>query len=85
MFWQRRNDSNSREKDINSSEYDKCLRRFSEGDSRIAALETKIELLKTDVANLRGKFNQRLTGLKVEEQKAEEAKDINTSNEIPFG
>jgi len=69
---------------ISTEEYEKCLKRFIEIDSRIGILENKFKLLQTDYENLRGNFNRKLKGLKEEEQK-EETKEINTSFELPFG
>jgi chromosome segregation ATPase len=85
LFW--KNDRrNNREAHINSIEYDFCLKRISELNSSIEAFKSKISLIESDVANLRGKFNQRLKGLKEEEIKVEEkAKDIYTSDELAFG
>ena len=84
MFKWNRSNTSTNQTVINSEEYDKCLRRMSELDTGIKTVKSEIELLRTDLANLRGKFNAKLTRIKEEEAK-EETKDIYTTNEIPFG
>jgi len=86
MFWKKSDDTGK--KDINSSEYETCLKRILEGNTRIESLIAKVNALETDVANLRGKFNARLTKIKTEEQKEQEeqqTQQINTDGTIPFG
>ena len=84
LEWFKRKTQDPSTKFINSEEYDKCLRRISELSATIKTVESQTELLKSDLANLRGKFNARLSRLKEEEVK-EESKDIYTSSDIPFG
>jgi len=67
-------------KTLRSDEYDSILKRIAEINSAVSVLETKHQSLKTDVDNLRGRFNQRLKGFK-EEEKAEE-KPEEKKNEI---
>jgi hypothetical protein len=69
---------------INSDEYDRVLKRISELDANFKLLKVDVDVLRTDVSNLRGKFNQRLKGLKEEEQK-QEIESFNNSGEVPFG
>jgi len=73
---------------LRSAEYELCLKRIAENNTRITSLESAIENLKLDLANLRGKFAAKLTKMKIEEdteKKEEEAKDINNGGYIPFG
>lgn len=83
MFWSKHENSNKN--DINSAEYDRCLKRISELNARIDVLNAEIEILKTGLANLRGQFNRKLSGIRIEEQKQEEPKDINNGELIPLG
>jgi len=81
-FWNKKHENPS-PNPLNSEEYERLVKRIIEFNSKVAVLETNMELLKTDVANLRGKFNQRLKGLKEEEGK-EEKKEIETINNTEF-
>lgn len=83
MFWRKKTD-NLGEKSLNSLEYEKCVRRMVEWDAKLESLSHKLDLLKTDVDNLRGRFNQRLKNFR-EEEKKEEAKDLNLDNTIYLG
>ena len=81
--------NNTGAKNINSSEYEECLKRILERDSRVATLASELEALKTELANLRGKFNAKLSKIKQEEQQEQDQKqkqeEIYTSHEIAFG
>lgn len=83
-FWS--NDSSK--KSMDSQEYDRLVKRISDGDAKIRILETDIQMLRTDIANLRGKFNAKLKGIKeqelLEEKKVEIENNINDQF-IPFG
>jgi len=83
MFWRKKADD-TRKNAIRSAEYEDCLRRFAKLDTGIEVLASKVELIKTDLANLRGKLNNRLEGLKVE-KKEEEQKDLNSSGDVYLG
>lgn len=88
MFWKNKNETTDRDKRcINSDEYGKIIVLISNQTQRIADCEININLLKTDVANLRGNFNRKLSGIaKNEEQvKQQETESFNNSNEVPFG
>lgn len=91
MFWKKQNErDNSDKKCINSDEYGKLIVTISNQTQRIADCEININLLKTDVANLRGNFNRKLSGIAKNEQEAEknkpqETESFNNSNEVPFG
>ena len=69
---------------INSDEYDRVLKRISELNTDITALKGNYEILKSDISNLRGRFNQKLKGLQADEVKPETEKDINDPF-VPFG
>lgn len=47
-------------------------RKIEELKLQMLTLATKVNLLETDIANLRGKFNQRLSGKKAREEEPEE-------------
>lgn len=66
--------NNSNANAVNSSEYERLSIRIADISSEVKSVKADHELLKTDIANLRGKFNQRLKGLKEEETKDEEKK-----------
>jgi len=84
-FWNKSNEKTQvpSQNSVNSTEYENLAKRNVELSTRIGLCETNLELLKTDVANLRGKFNQRLKGLREEEGK-EEKKEIETINNTEF-
>ena len=75
--------NNSSKDVINSSEYERLAVRISDIAADVKAVKADHELLKTDIANLRGKFNQRLKGLIVDEEKPKE-KEIETINNTEF-
>lgn len=76
--------SNDKNKNVvNSDEYERISKRISELSARQEILDNKIEMLKTDVSNLRGRFNQRLKGFSKEEET--QSKDINTGENIYLG
>lgn len=87
MFWKKKNEgANQRKETLNSDEYDKCIRRIAEIDSRVKLFEVDLEVLKTGQSNLRGILNRKLKGLEEGEKKEEEVKkNIYTSEFIPFG
>jgi len=60
-------------KHLNSDEYERVLKRISELSSELGVCKANLEILRTDLANLRGKFNQRLRGSKHEEEQTTEA------------
>jgi archaellum component FlaC len=73
-----------RKNPMDSDEYARCFKRIAELDSRIQSVETKAELVKTDVANLRGKFNQRLRRIQ-ELEEDEKTETINKDEFVSFG
>jgi len=88
MFWKKENETDSgNKKCINSDEYEKLIRRISEEAARISHLENDFKILSTNVDNLRGNFNRKLSGIaKNEEQtKQQETESFINSNEVPFG
>jgi len=82
MFWRKTPDTNKNT--MVSDEYRKCLDRFAEINSDVALLKAEIKILQTECDNLRGNFNRKLKALVPEEKKQEE-KDINNTNEIYLG
>jgi predicted nucleic acid-binding Zn-ribbon protein len=64
-------------------------KRTIEIDSEIKALKSSIDLLKTDVADLRGNFDSRLRKIRargIEEQQPDvKTEEFNNSGEVPFG
>lgn len=81
MFWKKNVDPSK--KPLNSDEYEHVLKRILEINTRIGVCESKIEILKTEMDNLRGNFNRKLKGIKEEEQK--ETQEINSSPDVYFG
>ena len=81
MFNFLKKDEDTDKKVINSSEYDNCLKRISEIHSAVETLKSSVENIRTDVASLRGKFNQRFKGV---EDKPTEIESFNNS-EIYMG
>lgn len=70
---------------INSDEYEKLTKKFTDLSSDVSELTAKIRILTSDVSNLRGLFNRKLTGIKKEEQpEEEEQKDINNPVILPW-
>lgn len=78
---------NNNQNIIRSHEFEICLNRITELNSRIAILETDLKVTQTNLDNLRGRFNQRLSKLDIEERREEKAKSENINNDtyIPFG
>jgi hypothetical protein len=75
---------------INSDEYERLVKRIIDVDARMRLRDAEYKLLETDVANLRGKFNQKLKGIKEtdakdEMQQKKETETINNSEYVPFG
>ena len=87
MFWKKNETDSGNKKYINSDEYEKLIRRISEEAARISHLENDFKILSTNVDNLRGNFNRKLSGIaKNEEQaKTQETETFINSNEVPFG
>lgn len=91
MFWKKPNETQvSSPNPIHSAEYEDLVKRISAGAGKIATIEITLEAIKTDLANLRGKFSARLKGLKSEEEeqkKAEEFKTetVNNTEFVAFG
>jgi tRNA threonylcarbamoyladenosine modification (KEOPS) complex Pcc1 subunit len=80
--------TNDTSKDIiNSREYEKLASRISDISIDINSVKGNIEILRTDISNLRGKFNQRLKGFQEEDKKQEENKTETFNNDgyLPFG
>jgi len=72
---------------VNSDEYERLHKRITELDTKIEAVKTSINLLQTDVADLRGAFNSRLAKIRnrgIEESEAN-VESFNNSVEVPFG
>jgi len=92
MFWKKKNEANNTSANaVNSNEYEKLSKRIAELDAEVRICKTSCQMLETDVANLRGKFNQRLKGLAPIEEKKEEKPEekkietINNSELVAFG
>lgn len=93
MFSIFRKNENSGTKIANSDEYERLSKKLIDLSAAVAALAGKYEILETNVANLRGKLNQRLRGR--EDQSTDPEKDQSTasanpsegylSNELPIG
>lgn len=78
MFWKKTQ--------VNSAEYEYLHKRITELQNSINELSSKIAVVQSDNANLRGQFNRKLTGLKKEEQQEEqeETKSINNPVILPW-
>ena len=84
MFW--RKNENTSKNPINSDEYERLAKRISDLDSSMRTFKTNIEMFETDLANLRGKFNQRLKGLAPEEKPQEiKTETINKDEFVGIG
>ena len=74
---------------VNSVEYERLLKRIVEVVADIAAVKTGLENTRTDLASLRGKFNQRLRGADNTgtDQKSENGpvSEKYLSDELPLG
>lgn len=73
-------------KKVNSDEYEKLAKKITDLSSSVDELTAKIRIITSDVSNLRGLFNRKLTGIKKEEQvqEEEETKDINNTVILPW-
>ena len=67
MFW---NNANNK-KPINSDEYERLAKRITELVGDIGICKASNEIIRSDLANLRGRFNRQLSGMKGEEEKVE--------------
>jgi len=78
MFWK-----NTK---INSDEYEKLTKRIVDLYAIIEELSSKIRVVQSDNANLRGQFNRKLLGLKKEEAQEEntETQSINNQVILPY-
>jgi hypothetical protein len=100
MFWfkKSKNEANNNGAQIiNSVEYESISKKLVEFFTKIELLEAEYRILKSDMENLRGRFNQRLKGFikddlaeikrEREAEKAEKAEKEKNINEdyIPFG
>lgn len=64
---------------LNSDEYEKLSKKMIDLKEELETFGVKLNVLRTDVDNLRGNFNRKLKGLKKEEMEEEEdskTKDI---------
>lgn len=87
MFWKSKDD-NIRKEHLNSDEYERLLKRLLDIVTEVKSNQAQLELLKSDLANLRGNFNRKLAGIVKEEQAKEkpaETESFNNSNELYFG
>jgi hypothetical protein len=69
-FFKKSNDP--RKENLNSLEYETCLKRISELDTKIRSFEGEFKIMQTSLDNLRGNFNRKLRGIKEEETKEEQ-------------
>jgi len=82
MFGFKKNEDTGK-KIINSAEYEHCLKRISEINSKVEALTNKLENIQTGLSSIRGKLNKRLEG-ETNQPKPEVEKDLN-ENELYLG
>jgi len=79
MFWAKNK--------LNSDEYEKLSKKIVDLYTIIEELSSKIRIVQSDNANLRGQFNRKLLGMKkedaVEEQKTE-TESINNQVILPY-
>ena len=68
---------------LGSEEYEKLVKRIIELNGFYEQLKTKIEILNTNYDNLRGNFNRKLSGIKLEEEKKTE--NINSDGTVYLG
>jgi len=87
MFWKKKDDG-IRKEHINTDEYERLSKRILDNAAEIKTCLSELNLLKTDLANLRGNFNRKLAGIVKEETAKEvpkETESFNNSNEFYFG
>jgi len=84
MFWNKKKDDPNKNT-TNSEEYERLSKRITDLAAEVALHKTKVELIETDVANLRGKFNRKLSGLQKEEEKVEPKEEEKTESIINGG
>jgi molecular chaperone GrpE (heat shock protein) len=72
----------SKNHSINSDEYEKITKRIIEIHGDYTQLKAEINSLRTDLENLRGIFNRKLSGIR-----KQESQDLNEDNPIilPYG
>jgi len=85
MFWKTKNDPSKNT--VNSVEYESLVKRILELDTNIRLLKADVQILQTDAANLRGKFNSKLKGIKENEAQEEkiERENFNSDGYVAFG
>ena len=87
-WWKKNNDASKNS--LSSDEYERLVKKFSDYDARIRILDTQLEIFKTNLDDLRGKFNRKLKGLQAEEPKEEPKEEkktetINNNEFVAFG
>jgi len=70
-------------KKLNSEEYEKLSKKITELSADLNELSSKVRIIQSDNANLRGQFNRKLSGIKKDED-VEETQDINKGVLLPF-
>jgi predicted nucleic acid-binding Zn-ribbon protein len=73
----------TRTQNLNSSEYEACLKRISELSSEFSILKAKHEAIESSLANFRGIINRKLGMIKEEEEKKSET--IINDGYVAFG
>jgi hypothetical protein len=81
MFWNK--SKNAEQTNLNSADYEKLLKKSVEVTAKIEELQIKLEVLRTDLQDMRGKFNRKLRGIRLEDQEEQE-KDINNPVILPY-
>ena len=81
-----------KKKEMRSEEYEQLFKRIVDLSGEIADIRKRCDLLSTDTANLRGRFNKQLAWLPKEEEKVTpkeeenkpETKPLNTTEPMVF-
>lgn len=69
---------------LRSDEYEQLSNRITTLRSDLEEAKTKVRMLETEINNLRGNFNRKLSGIVKEEKKEEQPKALNTQEAKVF-
>lgn len=68
---------------LNSNEYEEITKKIIQLSGKYEDLLHKVNVIVTDIANLRGRFNQKLSKIKKEDLETDEEQSINNGMLIP--
>lgn len=67
---------------LNSDEYEAITKKFTDLRASYEELQQKVKLMQTDIDNLRGRFNQKLSRIKKEDFDETETKEETINNPV---